>query len=509
MRIPITLFALLLLVLPVGADMIYVPFDQPTIQQGINAAVAGDVVVVSDGTYTGPGNVNLDFKGKAIAVRSSNGPLQCIIDMENAARGVLFIHSEGTDSVFEGFTLRNGQAPRGGGIMIADSSPTISRNIIEQCTATSIGGGIYVRAASSAVITGNLIQQNQAASGGGIALLNCLPVVTSNRFLDNSATGDGGGLHSNMSAPELVNNLFFQNHAGTNGGAIHVITPHYSGAYITLASATLDHNTAAGKGSGLYCRNCRVDVINSIFTANEDKNIQVGDETAAAFVHVEYSMVQGGAESVVRHPGSVLTTGDGVFNSAPRYAQGPLGIHYLQSNSDCVNAGSDDVANICFTGAGGPVCMDELTTRVSGLLDYSTVDLGYHFPPNTLSIRTLWVKGAITPPAGLLPFNGRFWILLRQATIPETPRLAAVNIGLRTSGGQYFRNWRSGTAFVTQGEDTLEVWTQVIPNLWSFAGENQFLVRVEDISPPPYNLPPYQPSGGTAINTFIFTGVEP
>lgn len=67
---------------PLFAATIHVPFDQPTIQAGIDAAVAGDIVVVADGTYTGPGNKDLDFKGKAITVRSLNGPQNCILDFE-------------------------------------------------------------------------------------------------------------------------------------------------------------------------------------------------------------------------------------------------------------------------------------------------------------------------------------------------------------------------------------------------------------------------------------------
>jgi len=46
--------------------------EYPTIQAGIDDSNDGDVIVLCPGRYTGPGNREIDFKGKAITVRSTD-----------------------------------------------------------------------------------------------------------------------------------------------------------------------------------------------------------------------------------------------------------------------------------------------------------------------------------------------------------------------------------------------------------------------------------------------------
>ena len=46
--------------------------DYPTIQDAINNATAGDEVVLQPGNYTGDGNRDISFGGKAITVRGSD-----------------------------------------------------------------------------------------------------------------------------------------------------------------------------------------------------------------------------------------------------------------------------------------------------------------------------------------------------------------------------------------------------------------------------------------------------
>jgi len=84
---------------PVSGAVITVPGDYDYIQDAIAAALAGDTVLVANGVYTGAGNKNLDFDGKAITVRSQNGPENCIIDCESNGRAFLFRNGETTTTV--------------------------------------------------------------------------------------------------------------------------------------------------------------------------------------------------------------------------------------------------------------------------------------------------------------------------------------------------------------------------------------------------------------------------
>jgi len=72
-QVPTLLCVLVLVLSPHSpAGIISVDEDGPadfiTIQAAIDAAVDGDTVVVQPGTYTGAGNRDISFKGKAITV---------------------------------------------------------------------------------------------------------------------------------------------------------------------------------------------------------------------------------------------------------------------------------------------------------------------------------------------------------------------------------------------------------------------------------------------------------
>ncbi len=118
-RFPVRHAALLLLLClgafvlpsPAFAATLTVPGQYTTIQAAVNAAANGDTVLVADGTYTGPGDVDIDFVGKSIIVMSQHGPAGTVIDCQGNAtvnhRGFV-MHSGEMNATISGFTVKNG-----------------------------------------------------------------------------------------------------------------------------------------------------------------------------------------------------------------------------------------------------------------------------------------------------------------------------------------------------------------------------------------------------------------
>ena len=100
---------------------INVPENAATIQAGIEAASAGDTVLVAPGTYY----ENLNYNGKNISVISEGGPNLTIVDGSNNGPALQMVSGELRTALFQGFTVQNGnglagltnpQARFGGGI---------------------------------------------------------------------------------------------------------------------------------------------------------------------------------------------------------------------------------------------------------------------------------------------------------------------------------------------------------------------------------------------------------
>ncbi|MDP6601731.1 MAG: right-handed parallel beta-helix repeat-containing protein, partial [Phycisphaerales bacterium] len=145
------------------------PADFSSIQDAVDAASSGDVILVAPGTYTSTGDEVVKTPGKAITLRATGTPEETILDGEGARRVVRCSSEEGADTIIEGFTITGGFNDNfGGGIYCSsNSNPTITDCTISGNTATgtySRGGGIYCDS-SSPTISGCTILDNTANDG--------------------------------------------------------------------------------------------------------------------------------------------------------------------------------------------------------------------------------------------------------------------------------------------------------------------------------------------------------
>lgn len=189
-----------------GPAIIRVTPEGEGIQNAINNAADGDIILVEPGVYTG----QINFTDKNITLASllyssfeESGLQETILD--GGGEGPIVSIDQGQDqsSILLGFIIEYGDTPEsGGGILIEDSSPTIDRNIIRRNHAGACGG-----------------------SGGGIAILgDSYPHIFGNMIYENSVSGDcdclcyfGGGVYVDTASWPIVGgsitlgNTFYDN----------------------------------------------------------------------------------------------------------------------------------------------------------------------------------------------------------------------------------------------------------------------------------------------------------
>ena len=232
-----------------SATVITVPGDQPTIQQGLDAAQEGDTVLVAPGTYY---EVIFWPATNGIKLLSAAGAESTTIDATNDSSVIHFPGLGGIDTttVLRGFRITNGgNVSYGGGIYMTQSSP-----IIEQCVVDSnnAGGGICCNNASNPIIRFCTISQN---SGGGIAFNNSSAGLVDSCTISGNSAGAGGGIFCrSYSNPTVRNCTISGNSAEGDWGAGGGIYCSYSSP--TVTNCTISGNSAGGAwgaGGGIYC----------------------------------------------------------------------------------------------------------------------------------------------------------------------------------------------------------------------------------------------------------------
>lgn len=234
-----------------------------TIQKAIDLCADGDVVLVADGRYA-----PINSQEKRIIIRSRNGADLTCIDGLGVNQCANLGRSNVSNTVLEGFTLKNGVAQNGGG-----STGGILRNcVISENVASIYGGGCY-----GGVLQSCIVKNNKATSyGGGVYNSDCSRCV----ICGNSASYGGGSYNGVLKWCNVVENSSKYSAGGCCNGTVYdscivsnmVVGTGYcygGGTYnATIYNCTVAYNTILtdmyAYGAGGYS----VTAYNSIFIAN-------------------------------------------------------------------------------------------------------------------------------------------------------------------------------------------------------------------------------------------------
>lgn len=322
-------------------DVIYIPQDFPTIQEGIDTASDGFIVFVDDGIYY----ENLDINNKDIILQSVDGAENCIIDGSSDDTVIKIENSDSSE--IRGFTIQNGLATYGGGINI-NGSPLIKDCIIQNNNATK-GGGVFIT--GSPVIESNLIHDNSVTvAGAGIVSYGGSAVIQNNIISGNISDKYGGGIHIEDSGNVMIaSNEIIDNSALTKGGGACFYADGFGGIFnnnlvannaseqasaifFSFGNYTLINNTIANNevnDVGLnFIDYSQAVLINNIIWNNADEEIVV---SPAANIEVMHCNIQGGWE------------GESNIDVNPRFVGQSYGDFNITGFSHCVGAGIDEI----------------------------------------------------------------------------------------------------------------------------------------------------------------------
>jgi predicted outer membrane repeat protein len=323
----------LLLPAPGSADTLFVPSQYSTIQEAIDAAGSGDLVLVDAGTYM----ENIDFKGKWIIVQSSAGAGTTIIDGSQkgfyhtgASRGGA-VYSEGyVTATITNCIITENSANNGGGVYMFLASLDITNNIITN-NDSDRGGGIYIENSEEAYIAGNLIHFNTALggyyTGAGIYCgPNSNPTIIDNDISFNTAE-DGGGICCcyAQSAPIITNNTFNENYAINRGGTIYC----HADAVPTIINNT-SYKNYGDRCGGIYDHSGAILIINNILWNN-----------TSSHYHAEYQGIGTLHYCDVKAGTGEAWFGIGCIDADPCLKSPLTGDFHLTEDSPCINAGDN------------------------------------------------------------------------------------------------------------------------------------------------------------------------
>ncbi|MFH1392479.1 MAG: right-handed parallel beta-helix repeat-containing protein [bacterium] len=218
------------------AKIIRVPVDYLTIQEGIDAAVSGDQVVVAAGTYE-----------ENIVLKSGVDVLGAGADVTKITSKLKIIYAEFvTSGVIDGFTI-DAKGVDVESIFCAFSTLTISNNII---TNQGVGVGILCTDWANLTITNNIITKQRV----GIECSPANPIIQGNTIIGNST-----GVHCyDYASPTIDNNSIIDN------GDYGIFCEG------SESSLVISGNNITGNGQGVRCRLTSPNIYDNVIIDNGD-----------------------------------------------------------------------------------------------------------------------------------------------------------------------------------------------------------------------------------------------
>ncbi|NOY50869.1 MAG: T9SS type A sorting domain-containing protein [Chlorobi bacterium] len=266
MKTHILIFATFLIGISISqAQIINIPEDFPTIQQGIDRSSNGDTVLVAPGIYV----ENINLYGKKILLTSNyifseneNDIKNTIIDGNNNGSVVTFNNDEDTTTILNGFKIINGNAEYGGGIYCGKTfvgpNPIFNNLIISNNTAIKNGGGVYILNSNARLLNSKITNNNVGGNGGGVCYYsnnnsgNTYKSYINNCTLsNNSAYSNGGGIYIRRTIISISSSIVKENESFQGGGIMIYLSDSSS-----IINCDIEYNTATDFGGGLFVQDC-------------------------------------------------------------------------------------------------------------------------------------------------------------------------------------------------------------------------------------------------------------
>jgi len=264
-------------------------FAATNIQDAVYAAIDGDTVLVTNGTYYLTWEIQVTNN---VIVESVNGPAHTIVDGNNVHRSFFLNNYSPTIS---GFTITNGNPPGsqawGGGIYCYNGG-TITNCIVINNHAYN-AAGIYCRYGTSTVVNCSISGNTAGYSGGGI-ICNDNTVIQNCTINNNEAVlAQAGGIHGGQ-----VKNCTVDSNTANSGGGI------YYGRVVE--NCTIKGNSAATAGGGIYCGSGNIIQNCLIINNTEDSGSGGGGIHCYDGGTIQNCTISGNSSSGVKTTGGII-----------------------------------------------------------------------------------------------------------------------------------------------------------------------------------------------------------